>query len=78
MPQLEPFVTIAQTARQTAAGVTRQPQPSVRSVQEASSSIMQDIVRPVGDTVGVLTFSERSSQGAFEGAGLHSGISVVV
>ncbi|MEM6491067.1 MAG: hypothetical protein AAF684_04085 [Pseudomonadota bacterium] len=78
MPQLEPFVTVAQTARQTQQAVNRQPQPTVRSVQEASAPIMQDIVRPVGRTVGVLSQPERLTAGAFEGAGLFGGVSVTV
>lgn len=78
MPLIEPLVTVAQTTRQTVQAVSRQPEPSVESVNQAARPIVGDIVRPVGDTVGVLTFSERTTQGGLEGAGMHSGGAIVV
>lgn len=78
MPLIEPLVTVAQTTRQTVQAVNRQPEPSVESVTQAARPIVGDIVRPVGNTVGVLTFSERTTQGGLEGAGLYSGGAIVV
>lgn len=78
MALIEPFITISQQTRRVVAAVNQQPEAAVVSVQEAARPIVSDIVRPVGRTVGVLTYAESASQGGLEGAGMNSGTSVVV
>lgn len=78
MALIEPGITIGQQTQRVVAAVNRQPEPAVISVQEAARPIVADVIRPVGRTVGVLTYAESPSRGGLEGAGMHGGVSVVV
>ena len=73
MPLLDPFFSVTAYVDRTVASVNRQPTASVESVQEASRSFMADVVRPRGDTVGVLASETRASRGGLEGAGMFTG-----